>query len=271
MLSPAYVLHQLLIGSLLPDLTTTTAVPSSTCLDWCCMQALVALREVLVAPGQSEANVMKERVCNTMLAVREGKLKLTVCFVMNLPFHTEGDLVPVRLPCGCTMSWAGSRIAVRQLRCPLCTGAVPENADCPVATRVLRLVQVERRGFAVPEIERSRLTSFDRLLGKGSQGEVYKGEWRSEDGTTTQGVAIKKIIVPQQGLERMPRKDVADLEQVVATTFLAARSRHVCKMHGVSWGDEDVWCATAFPHTSHDSTKLAYVRCNLVFNFFIRE
>ena len=60
----------------------------------------------------------------------------------------------------------------------------------------------------------------------------------TQDGGKKREVAVKVVPVP----EGVQRKDVGALEQVVATTYLASHSPHVCKMHGVSWSDTDSWC-----------------------------
>lgn len=106
------------------------------------LQAIASIKHAVVPTGTSEEAALRTFVRNVMNAVREGKLRLTCCFVMHLPFHTEGDLMPVQVPCGCTMSWAASQIAVREQLCQLCNSTdIPCDAECPVDTTVLRLVQ----------------------------------------------------------------------------------------------------------------------------------
>lgn len=46
----------------------------------------------------------KEMVDTMMQAVSQGKVREPCCFVQNLPFSSEGDMMPMLLPCGCTMS-----------------------------------------------------------------------------------------------------------------------------------------------------------------------
>ena len=114
--------------------------------------------------------------------MREGRVRIPCCFVKVLPFATEGELVPMRLPCGCTMSRAASRVAAKSGTCQLCFDSVPADSDIEVDMAVLRVVQAERRGVSVPDIQRSRVTLGD-WLGEGAQGTVQRGKLASQDGT----------------------------------------------------------------------------------------
>ena len=51
-------------------------------------------------------------------------------------------------------------------------------------------------------------------------------------------MAVKVVPIP----DVVEAQDVGSLEQVVATTHLASHSPHVCKMFGVSWSQNNIWC-----------------------------
>ena len=172
-----------------------------------------------------------------MAAVRMGRIRLTCCFVKFLPFSTTGELEPVLLPCGCTMSRAAARVAVKSGACQLCNDDVSNDTLCYVDRAVLRVVQAERWGISVPEIPRSRLT-LANLLGQGAQGSVYKAVLVAESGGRKRDVAVKVVPVPPE----VEAQDVGSLEQVVATTYLAGHSPHICTMIGASREQDNVWC-----------------------------
>ena len=210
------------------------------------MQAICSLKNTVQQPGTSDADALRSLVQELMRAVQEGRVRLTCCFVKFLPFATEGELVPMRLPCGCTMSRAASRVAAKSGTCQLCYDSVPQDADIKVDMAVLRVVQSERRGVSVPDIQRSRVT-LGEWLGEGAQGTVQKGQLASQDGSKPRDVAVKVVRVP----DSVKSKDVGALDQVVATTYLASHSPHVCKMHGVSWTEKESWYA--YHHISASS------------------
>ena len=103
------------------------------------MQAICSLKYSIQQPGTSDADALRSLVQELMRAVREGRVRLTCCFVKFLPFATEGVLVPMRLPCGCTMSRAASRVAVKSGTCQLCYDSLPVAADIEVDRAVLRV------------------------------------------------------------------------------------------------------------------------------------
>ena len=203
------------------------------------MQAICSLKNSAQQPGTSDAVALRSLVQELMRAVREGRVRLTSCFVKFLPFASEGELVPMRLPCGCTMSLAASRVATKTGTCQLCFDSLPADPGIEVDMAVLRVVQAERRGVSVPDIQRSRVT-LGEWLGEGAQGTVQKGHLASQDGSKPRDVAVKVVRVP----DSVQSKDVGALDQVVATTYLASHSPHVCKMHGVSWTEKDTWYAS---------------------------
>ena len=206
------------------------------------MQAICRLEKNVQEPGTSDAATLRGLVREVMAAVRESRIRLTCCFVKFLPFATDGELMPVQLPCGCTMSRAAARVAVKSGACQLCNDDVNSNTVCDVHRAVLRVVQAERWGISVPEIPRSRLM-LGSLLGQGAQGSVYKAVLMAEDGGRKRDVAVNVVPIP----DRVEAKDVGSLEQVVATTHLASRSPHICKMFGVSWAQNNVWCECCVP------------------------
>ena len=69
---------------------------------------------------------------------------------------------------------------------------------------------------------------------------MQRGQLASNDGGKQRDVAVKVVRVP----DSVQTKDVGALDQVVATTYLASHSPHVCKMHGVSWTEKDTWYAS---------------------------
>ena len=146
-----------------------------------CVQAICSLKQHIQEPDSSDADTVRGRVREVMAAVREGRIRLTCCFVKFLPFSTTGELEPVLLPCGCTMSRAAARVAVKSGSCQLCNDDVSSDTVCDVDRAVLRVVQAERWGISVPEIPRSRLT-LGSLLGQGAQGSVYEAVLMAEFG-----------------------------------------------------------------------------------------
>lgn len=178
--------------------------------------------------------------CQQRLLTRAMSAHVPCCFVKQHPFTTEGNMMPMILPCGCTMSFAASRAAALSQSCQLCNAEIPSDAECLIDRAALRVLQAERRGISVPAIHRSRITLGEEL-GQGAQGRVHEAELADEEGDNRRSVAVKVVSVPAA----VESQDVGALEQVIATTCLASQSPHVCKMHGVSWTDKDAWCG---PH-----------------------
>lgn len=207
------------------------------------MQAIGNLKPQDQDPSGSEADTLKSLLKGVMKAVRKGEIGLPCCFVKALPFTTDGDLVPMLLPCGCTMSLAASADALESRACQLCGKAVPLGTELTVDRAVLRVVQAEKHGIRVPEIQRVRIKLGDEI-GQGAQGRVHQAELESEDGGGKNRKVAVKIVPMPSGVDN---QDVGALEQVVATTFLASHhSRHVCRMYGASWAEDNVWYSS-FP------------------------
>lgn len=153
------------------------------------------------------------------------------------------------LKCIHAVTWGGHDQLLFAFNCTL------ESRDSGPSLDRSLVPHAAHRGITVPEIARSRIKCFGRLA-KGGQGEVFKAELSTESSgdVKTRDVAVKIIPIPSKGQSRMHQRDVAALEQVVATTFLASRSPHVCKMYGVSWAEDDVWCV-AMPSQSTSTDR----------------
>ena len=168
------------------------------------MQAICRLQKNVQEPGSSDADTLRGQSREIMTAVRECGMPLTCCFVKMLPFATDGELMPVLLPCGCTMSRAAARVAVKSGACQLCNDDVSSDAVYDMHRAVLRVVQAERWGISVPEMPRSRLT-LGSLLGQGAQGSVHEAVLMAEAGDSKRNVAVKVVPIPDgEGMCQVP-------------------------------------------------------------------
>lgn len=193
-----------------------------------------------VTPGMGHVEALHHLVQDFMAAVSAGEVRITCCFVKRIPFSTQGKLVPVELPCGCTMSYAASESAVSSGMCPLCYEPLPKNTECQINDTVLRVVQAEKHGYGVDEISRINI-QLSREIATGSQGTVWQGELMNDGSKKNRAVAVKKVPLP----EEWSPQDVGSLQQVMSTWFLASNCAHVCKLHGASWSKTEVWYASS--------------------------
>ena len=235
-------LYELMLGTCVPHV-----VPGKCCVTknpahhHCApLQAIRELAEGLGVPlpDTFDAQARTQHIHRVMEAVREGRLQMSCCFVKLLPFTTEGDLVPVMLACGCTVSRAGARELIAARKCTLCFATLDADASCDVDGAMLRVVQAQMHDLHVPQMQRCDIT-LGKALGTGGQGSVYAATLRCGKGE----VAVKVVPLPEQ----LRSQDLVSLRHVVTTTFLASRSPHVCRMLGASWGTTDLWCG-CLPH-----------------------
>lgn len=177
-----------------------------------------------------------------MNAARKGSIQAPQCFVKRAPFSAEGDMIPILVPCGCTMSLAASREALQCQSCTLCNADISGDgsAECAIDRAVLRVVQAKRWGISVPSIPSSRITLGEELA-QGTQVRVHEAEISGEGSGDPKSVAVKVIPVPGE----VEAEDLCALQQVIATAYLASRSPHMCRMHGVSWSEKGLWCGAA--------------------------
>lgn len=124
-------------------------------------------------PRGDDLEGLRALVKGVMGAAKQGTIRLAWCFVKNAPFTTQGDLLPVVLPCGCTTCHTASLSAKTKGKCPLCPASVLADAECRPNIAVLRVIQAEKQGLLVPEIPRSSIVVTEEIA-RGSQGSVWR-------------------------------------------------------------------------------------------------
>lgn len=167
-------------------------------------------------------------------AVENGSLQFTCCLVKHVPFMLEGPLRPVTLPCcGFTVSFAGSQDLIAAGKCSFCNAPLAKGDSFVDDDKAARVVAAEGHGYSPQEIQSSEV-ELGAELGRGTEGLVVKGTYRGK------AVAVKKIFLPGSSGVRA----IASVKAIIATTYMASiASEHVCRLVGVCWTEEELWCA----------------------------
>jgi hypothetical protein len=107
---------------------------------------------------------------------------------------------------------------------------------------VAQVVAAEHHGLTPRVVMRSEV-ELGEQLGEGGEGRVVRG--------TFQGKQVAVKIISLKGSQGA--RDSASMKMVIATSYIAGiASDHVCKLLGVSWQPDELWCAPLQPSNAVD-------------------